>query len=410
MSARGFPNAPFCCAELELAAPTPLQVPPGHHGFGVLVRQDGDPVGYCLRRLSPGAVVSPEQIVEWAAEGFSPVVVPPDASPGSVADEPSITIAVCTRNRPDRLVRCLAAISRLEGLDRHVDVLVVDNASSDSRTRDTVGADASARYVYEPVPGLDFARNRAVAESSATLVAFIDDDALVDRRWLRALRRAWAANPDAGGLTGSILPWELRTPAQVLFELRGGFGRSFQPMRYGRTLGEDPYYPCHAGIFGSGCNMVFRRDLLRELGGFDEALDTGPPLPASGDLDMFFRVVMSGHPLVYAPQMAVFHEHRLDPGGLTYQMWTWGLGMMTFVQKHQRYAPVERERFARLVRTWFRYKTRELRDAVLRPARGTGPVRLVAAELLGGAFAFTGEYGRSVRRVAERKRRFGTAP
>ena len=56
--------------------------------------------------------------------------------------------------------------------------------------------------------------------------------------------------------------------------------------------------------------MVLRTVAVRELGGFDEALDTGPPLPGGGDLDIWSRLARAGHPLVYEPRLLVFHRHR----------------------------------------------------------------------------------------------------
>jgi len=98
------------------------------------------------------------------------------------------------------------------------------------------------------------------------------------------------------------MPLRLDTTAQVLFEKRNGFRRGFDKNRFGREVPGNPLYPCGAGIFGAGCNMAFRRDLLRDIGGFDEALDTGTPLPGGGDLDIFYRIIRAGHALVYEPR------------------------------------------------------------------------------------------------------------
>ena len=86
----------------------------------------------------------------------------------------------------------------------------------------------------------------------------------------------------------------------------------------------------------TGCNMAFRRDVLLEIGGFDEALDTGAPLPGGGDLDIFYRIIRAGYVLVYEPSYMVFHEHRESVSALRRQYYTWGLGLMAFVEKSYR--------------------------------------------------------------------------
>jgi hypothetical protein len=91
--------------------------------------------------------------------------------------------------------------------------------------------------------------------------------------------------------------------------------------------------------------MVFRRELLRELGGFDEALDTGAPLPGGGDLDAFYRVLNAGRALVHEPRMLVFHQHRSEHAALRRQMWSWGLGLMAYVQKWSDREGAHRQRF-----------------------------------------------------------------
>ncbi|HEY2898403.1 MAG TPA: glycosyltransferase, partial [Gemmatimonadaceae bacterium] len=80
----------------------------------------------------------------------------------SVHVAPQVSVAVCTRNRPADLALCLDAIMRMS--DRAAEVLVVDNApSSDATERLVRDRYPSVRYVLEPRPGLDWARNRAIA-------------------------------------------------------------------------------------------------------------------------------------------------------------------------------------------------------------------------------------------------------
>jgi cellulose synthase/poly-beta-1,6-N-acetylglucosamine synthase-like glycosyltransferase len=243
-------------------------------------------------------------------------------------------------------------------------------------------------------------------EATGEIIAYLDDDVVVDDQWLKGMVEAWAENPDAGAFTGLVLPYELATEAQILFEKRGGFGRGFEKIHYGQVLPGNPLYPCGAGIFGAGCNMAFRREVLLKVGGFDEALDTGGPLPGGGDLDIFYRVIRAGYPLVYEPKYLVFHQHRRDLAGLRRQYWSWGLGFMAFVVKSYRQDPFQRSKFRRLVWWWFKDQLYQFGMSVI--GRHVLPTRMILAELWGGIVGLLGEYPRSLTRIEQIKKQFAS--
>lgn len=395
---------PYALLDLDVTRPLPeVALAPDEDGLAVLVRRRGQPVGFWLEPLAPGRRLTRAELEGRVAREMGEKLVREAlreelAAPPAADGFPSLTVAVCTKDRPEMLARCLASLQPLRGPASApaFEVLVVDNATSDDRTRAAAAA-AGVRYAAEPRPGLDFARNRAVEEARGDLLAFLDDDVVVDAGWLDGLRAAWAACPDAGGFTGQVLPYELETPAQVLFERGGGFRRGFERVVFGPPAPDDAIYPCGVGVFGTGANMAFRRDVLRDLGGFDEALDTGGPLPGGGDHDIFYRVVRAGHPFVYDPAYLVFHEHRRDLDALRRQYWSWGASVMAFAVKHHRTDRPQRRRLRRLVRWWFGDQARRFGRSV----RGQHalPARMVVAELAGGVQGLLGEYDRSVRRT-----------
>lgn len=312
---------------------------------------------------------------------------------------PSLTLAVCTKDRPERVRRLLQSIVDLDvGDAARPRVLVVDNAPSDNATARVVGEFSGVDRVVEPRTGLDFARNRAVSETDTELVAFLDDDVVVDPGWYRGLRLARARTPEAGGFTGLVMPFALETRAQIAFEHNGGFGRGSQPRRFRSDMYGMPLFPLGSGVLGAGCNMVFLRAVLVDIGGFDPALDTGRPLPGGGDLDIFHRVVAAGHTMAYEPAMAVYHEHRRTLDELEHQYYTWGLGLMAYLDKTSGLGPSEAKAARRLRRWWGRFIAREL----LRPHRRRR--RDVVAELRGGLKGVVGEYARSQRRATEIQR------
>ena len=159
-------------------------------------------------------------------------------------------------------------------------------------------------------------------------------------------------------------------------------------------------------MFGAGCNMVFSRRVLMELGGFDDALDTGAPLPGGGDLDMFYRVVRGGYPLVREPKLLIYHQHRREYAKLRRQMWTWGLGSMACMSKSLRHDPVYRPKILRWILWWFAYQFAKLFAPYVRRNRKPWPWDLAAAEIAGGIVGLLGEYGRSRKRVEALRRRY----
>jgi GT2 family glycosyltransferase len=387
-----------------------VTVAQGEEGAALLFRHRGRPVGFSLLDRRGPAVLEPSTVHEAAAvdaglalvEALLDDELPPVPKPRAAGR--SFTVAVCTRNRPELLGVCLRSLveSRAEaGGAAPLEILVVDNAPSDDGT-ERVAAALPVRYVIEPRPGLDFGRNRAVAEATSDILAFVDDDVRVDRGWFRGLVEAVERDPDAGGVTGPVLPAELETAAQVTFERRGGFRRGFHRRRLGPGDIPGSRFPSGAGIVGAGCNMAYDRALLVELGGFDEALDTGRPLPGGGDLDMFYRVVRAGRTMVYAPEALVFHRHRREEAELRRQYWTWGTGMMAFVHKSWRADPGNRSQLEQLVAWWFttqlRALVRSLRTGGGAEATGADP-RLVASELVGGMAGLLWKYPASRRRT-----------
>jgi glycosyltransferase involved in cell wall biosynthesis len=390
--------------DIDLTSPLPKSLPEGQSGFGVVLRYRGVIQAFVMGPFRPRETAA--GLLNRFLVGSSEILLAASvrrelATASQLPPARTLTVAICTKDRPDLVKRCLDAVAAIR--PPWVEITVIDNASTTNATRDIVSAREEVHYFFENRPGLDFARNRALRETTSEWIAYIDDDVVVDRGYFDGLAAAWAEHPDAGAVTGLVLPLELETEAQIIFERNGGFGRGFTPRRYASALSENSLYPCGSGIFGAGCNMAFNLRALLALGGFDEALDTGAPLPGGGDLDIFYRTVRASWIFVYEPRMAVFHQHRRELPALRRQYWSWGLGFMAFVVKSYRADKDMQPQFRRLVRWWFQYQLWRLARAAA--GRGTLPLRFVLAEIVGGIRGLFGEYDRSRRRLATHARR-----
>lgn len=400
----------YALVDAEVTAIPDITLAPDQRGFALLLRRGGRPVHFSLHATDAARVTGAEV---WALVGSTAGAellahaIRDELAPPAAPHRAGLTVAVCTHDRVELLALCLQSLVRARAgapPDLEVDLLVVDNNPPDDATRRLVAATDGVRYATEPRPGLDFARNRAIAEARGEFLAFLDDDVVVDAGWFAGYCEAIDENPDTGAVTGLVLPAELETDAQVMFERRGGFRRGMHKLRYqGDRLPGNAVYPTGAGMFGAGCNMVVRRELLEAIGGFDEALDTGPPLPGGGDLDIFHRVLRSGHALVYEPGMLVFHRHRRDREALRRQYWSWGDGLMAYVAKTYDADPAQRAKLRALGLWWFGYAVRQTGKGIR--GRRAGSTDLAVAELVGGVTGLFGSYGRSRRRTEEIVRR-----
>lgn len=228
----------------------------------------------------------------------------------------SASVVICTRDRPEELQRCLASLPQQTYSPR--EIIVVDNASRDQRTRDIALA-AHAIYIREDRAGLDIARNTGARRATSDIVAYTDDDVLLQRRWLERLVAAFD-HPKLAAVTGLVLPAELATEAQRHFETYWSFGQGYHRRDFDAARFAD-----HAGgVFpawdvGAGASMAFRREIFDRVGFFDERLDVGQA-GCSGDSEFWYRLLAKGYSCRYEPSSVAFHFHRRTMEDLSSQI------------------------------------------------------------------------------------------
>jgi GT2 family glycosyltransferase len=329
--------------------------------------------------------------VRW---GGRCAVLPPAAA------APRITVVVPTRDRPDVLRRSLEALLALDYPD--YELLVVDNAPHLPGTAELVAgyaaSDARVRYVAEPRRGVAHARNRGLADARGEIVAFADDDVLVDRWWLAALAAGFADRRVAG-VTGLVVASELETPAQIWIEQYGGFGKGCAGRRFDlagiqtHAAGAAPrpvepvpgaLYPYTPGVFGTGANMAFRADVLRRLGGFDPLLGSGAMVRAGEDIDALLRAVLAGGAVVYQPAAIVWHRHLRQMRALRRTMYRYGMGLGAVITKTILADAAHRRELLRRLPRGIAYAI-DPRSAKNRRKAATYPGSLTLLELLGMA-------------------------
>jgi O-antigen biosynthesis protein len=200
---------------------------------------------------------------------------------------PRVTVVVCTFNGGRTLDRCLAGVERLDYPD--MEAIVVDDGSTDDSA--AIAERHGCRLISTPNRGLASARNTGMRAASGEIVAYLDDDAVPDRDWLRYL----VATIEEHGFAGAGGPNLPPTAGDIV----------------ARCVGESPGGPMHVLLSDReaehlpGCNMAFRKASLERIGGFDPQFRV-----AGDDVDICWRLRNDEGRLGFSPAAVVWHEPR----------------------------------------------------------------------------------------------------
>lgn len=159
-------------------------------------------------------------------------------------------------------------------------------------------------------------------------------------------------------VTGLVLPDELDTKAQLLFEQYGGFSRGFtrSVFRVDPGSGESAARLYGGtGRFGTGANMAFRRAALDRIGGFDVALGAGTPTAACEDTLAMTLTLLAGYEIAYEHSALMWHHHRPDMDSLRRQLHGYSTGLTAFYTALLRHRPGVLPSLLRLLPSAARY-------------------------------------------------------
>ena len=210
---------------------------------------------------------------------------------------PDVSVVITTRDRPERLSRQLAALRAQTLAPGRFEVIVVDDGSRPETQ--AMLADVGVRVVRREASGGPSAgRNTGWRAASAPLVAFTDDDCEVTPGWLEAHLAAARAH------SGAVL----QGPVRPLTAEEASFGPFSHTIRNeDLTRGFET------------ANIVYPRELLERLGGFDETFTQ-----SGEDTDLAWRAMASGAPAVFVPGALVHHAVvQLGPLGMLRRAARW---------------------------------------------------------------------------------------
>ena len=228
----------------------------------------------------------------------------------------TVSVVVCTADRKAKLKALLASLADLAVPPACSAELILVNNMPAIDIATVVGEVASnipmsIKLVSEAAPGLAGARNRGLSQSRGEIIAFTDDDCVVDRDWLVRIWGCFTNDSDLMCMGGRV-------------EL---FDSSDQPITVLQRTS-----PGHLSssdqVFGflHGCNMAFRRELFDRIGGFDPDFGIGSPVNSGDDTEFLYRGQQAGAKIRYEPKALVRHHHGRK---------TWSEMRRTLVRYHQ---------------------------------------------------------------------------
>ncbi|MEM0449176.1 MAG: glycosyltransferase [Methanomassiliicoccales archaeon] len=204
-----------------------------------------------------------------------------------------VSIVICTYNRKKWLQRCLQAIEKLSPPPG--EIVVVDGPSSDG-TREFLEKLERAekiKLVTQPkLEGISIARNLGMEKARGKVVCFIDDDAIPCPEWMISLISGYDS-PKVGGVGGPV--YYMDGTLAIGRSAINYYGDWFDASRGHDLTGLLPIMV--------GCNMSFRTEILRRIGGFDPYFRYH-----QDEADACLRVLRTGHEIRYVEKAGVRHE------------------------------------------------------------------------------------------------------
>ncbi|HYL38941.1 MAG TPA: glycosyltransferase family 2 protein [Bryobacteraceae bacterium] len=219
--------------------------------------------------------------------------------PGSGQVHPAVTVIVPTLVAGEALAECLNSLERQTFRD--FEVIVVDNGGQGAiPSGDCVRVIRNQRNV-----GFGTAVNQGIRESRAPFVAVLNDDAAPHGRWLEALLAAMEPRPEVGMCASQIrLAGEGRLDSAGM--LLCGDGSSKQR---GHLELAESYARRQDALLPSGCAAIYRREMLEEIGLFDESF-----FLYCEDTDLGLRARWAAWECLYVPDAVVEHRYSHSAG------------------------------------------------------------------------------------------------
>jgi GT2 family glycosyltransferase len=206
-----------------------------------------------------------------------------------------VSVLVCTRNRPESLLRTVRSILAEPSSD--VELIVMDQSEGpeSQQALAELAADPRLRYARTRARGKGASLNEGLRLARGAVVACTDDDCVASPGWARAMATAMETHPKAAIVFCNVLPEP--------HDRRLGYVPSYE--RTTERLLSSPG-EARSGL-GLGAGMALRRDAVLSFGGFDETFGPGARFCSGDDWDVSLRALLQGWQVYDTPTISVLH-------------------------------------------------------------------------------------------------------
>jgi GT2 family glycosyltransferase len=219
------------------------------------------------------------------------------------------TIIVPTKDRLDVLIKLLDSLKKLRELQRiQPEIIIGDNDSNDDTwetlQRESRNFPVELRLIKVTKPGKSAVMNEAIRAARGKILAFLDDDVIVDRGWLQAIDYFFKHNACL------VAQGVIRVPSSEAED-----PQTKRLLDRYHTISRLEYGPEKQSLSSlNGANLVIYREVLHKIGNFDERLGPGAA-GTSEDVELARRIVRAGLKIGYIHDAVVYH--RVDRARLT---------------------------------------------------------------------------------------------
>lgn len=232
--------------------------------------------------------------------------------------ETLIDVVIPTRNRGNLIVETVESLINITQTD--VAIWIIDQSEGDE-THEAISRyldDERLHYIKSDQKGSNIARNLGISVGEAPIVAFTDDDCVVDINWVLEILQAFK-DQTVDAVFGRVVDHSIGLAGETVTE----------GIRI--AVKDDPKRQVFSGNrfkldFGHGACMAFRRTMLEKINGFDPLLGNGGPLKSWPERDIGYRILKSKGTIVYEPNIFVHHKQWRSWEGVKATQQNYGFG------------------------------------------------------------------------------------